>query len=123
MTTPQSLLYCDAAEVILERVKNLVAVTGTKPLTVEFKDGGTTPAVAECAAAMANLSQPLCDLRCRAAVTRHGTWPGSPRTIVILPIGLLLGRTDRGNPVVPEPLRVTIDRAAGRMGLDVPPER
>ena len=32
-----------------------MAVTGTEPLTVEFKEGGSTPAVAECAAAMANL--------------------------------------------------------------------
>lgn len=55
MTTWQSLLYCAAADVTLERVRNLVAVTGTEPLTVEFKEGGSTPAVAECAAAMANL--------------------------------------------------------------------
>ena len=55
MTTWQSLLYCAAADVTLERVRNLVAVTGTGPLTVEFKEGGSTPAVAECAVAMANL--------------------------------------------------------------------
>ena len=55
MTTWQSLLYCAAADVTLERIRNLVAVTGTEPLTVEFKEGGSTPAVAECAAAMANL--------------------------------------------------------------------
>ena len=55
MTTWQSLLYCAAADVTLERVRNLVAVTGTEPLTVEFKEGGSTPAVAVCAAAMANL--------------------------------------------------------------------
>ena len=55
MTTWQSLLYCAAADVTLERVRNLVAVTGTEPLTVDFKEGGSTPAVAECAAAMANL--------------------------------------------------------------------
>jgi hypothetical protein len=55
MTTWQSLLYCAAADVTLERIRNLVAVTGTEPLTVDFKEGGSTPAVAECAAAMANL--------------------------------------------------------------------
>jgi Schlafen, AlbA_2 len=54
MTTWQSLLYCAAADVTLERIKNLVAVTGTEPLTVDFKEA-STPAVAECAAAMANL--------------------------------------------------------------------
>jgi predicted HTH transcriptional regulator len=31
-----------------------VAVTGTEPLTVDFKEGGKTAAIAECAAAMAN---------------------------------------------------------------------
>ena len=55
MTTWQSLLYCAATDVTLERIRNLVAVTGTEPLTVEFKEGGSTAAVAECAAAMANL--------------------------------------------------------------------
>jgi hypothetical protein len=54
MTTWQSLLYCAAADVTLERIKNLIAVTGTEPLTVDFKEGGATPVVAECAAAMAN---------------------------------------------------------------------
>lgn len=54
MTTWQSLLYCAAADVTLDRVRNLAAVTGTEPLTVDFKQG-STPAVAECAAAMANL--------------------------------------------------------------------
>jgi schlafen family protein len=54
MTTWQSLLYCAAADVTLERIKNLVAVTGTEPLTVEFKEGGNTAAIAESAAAMAN---------------------------------------------------------------------
>jgi hypothetical protein len=54
MTTWQSLLYCAAADVTLERIKNLIAVTGTEPLTVDFKEGGSTPTVAECAAAMAN---------------------------------------------------------------------
>jgi Putative DNA-binding domain len=54
MTTWQSLLYCAAADVTLDRIKNLVAVTGTEPLTVEFKEGGKTAAIAECAAAMAN---------------------------------------------------------------------
>ena len=54
MTTWQSLLYCAAADVTLERIRNLVAVTGTEPLTVDFKEG-STPAIAECAAAMANL--------------------------------------------------------------------
>ena len=39
MTTWQSLLYCAAADVTLERIRNLVAVTGTEPLTVEFKEG------------------------------------------------------------------------------------
>jgi Schlafen, AlbA_2 len=55
MTTWQSLLYCSAADVTLDRIRNLAAVTGTEPLTVEFKEGGSTTAVAECAAAMANL--------------------------------------------------------------------
>jgi hypothetical protein len=54
MTTWQSLLYCAAAEVTLDRIKNLVAVTGTEPLTVDFKEGGKTATIAECAAAMAN---------------------------------------------------------------------
>ena len=52
MTRWQSLLYCAAADVTLERIRNLVAVTGTEPLTVDFKEG-STPAVAECAVAMA----------------------------------------------------------------------
>jgi hypothetical protein len=38
MTTRQSLLYCAAADVTLDRIKNLVAVTGTEPLTVDFKE-------------------------------------------------------------------------------------
>jgi hypothetical protein len=45
MTTWQSLLYCAVADVTLERIKNLVAVTGTEPLTVDFKEA-STPAVA-----------------------------------------------------------------------------
>jgi hypothetical protein len=40
MTTWQSLLYCAAADVTLDRIKDLVAVTGTEPLTVDFKEGG-----------------------------------------------------------------------------------
>jgi hypothetical protein len=40
MTTWQSLLYCTAADVTLDRIKHLVAVTGTEPLTVDFKEGG-----------------------------------------------------------------------------------
>jgi Putative DNA-binding domain len=55
MTTWQSLLYCPAADVTLDRIRNLIAVTGTEPLTVDFKQGGNTPAIAECAAAMANM--------------------------------------------------------------------
>jgi hypothetical protein len=54
MTSWQSLLYCAAADVTLERIKNLIAVTGTESLTVDFKEGGNTPTIAECAAAMAN---------------------------------------------------------------------
>jgi len=54
VTTWQSLLYCAAADVTLDRIKNLVAVTGTEPLTVDFKEGGSTATIAECAAAMAN---------------------------------------------------------------------
>ena len=54
MTMWQSLLYCAAADVTLDRIKNLVAVTGTEPLTVDFKEGGKTGTIAECAAAMAN---------------------------------------------------------------------
>ncbi|HEY6315853.1 MAG TPA: RNA-binding domain-containing protein [Streptosporangiaceae bacterium] len=54
MTTWQSLLYCAAADVTLDRIKNLVALTGTEPVTVDFKEGGRTGTIAECAAAMAN---------------------------------------------------------------------
>jgi len=36
MTTWQSLLYC-AGDVTLERIKNLVAVTGTEPIIVHSK--------------------------------------------------------------------------------------
>ena len=54
MTTWQSLLHCSAADVTLDRIKNLVAVTGTESLTVEFKEGGSTATIPECAAAMAN---------------------------------------------------------------------
>jgi predicted HTH transcriptional regulator len=54
MTTWQSLLYCAAADATFDRIKNLVAVTGTESLTVDFKEGGKTATIAECAAAMAN---------------------------------------------------------------------
>ena len=54
LTLWQSLLYCAAADVTLDRIKNLVALTGTEPLTVDFKEGGKTATIAECAAAMAN---------------------------------------------------------------------
>jgi hypothetical protein len=54
MTTWQSLLYCVGAEVTLDRIKNLVSITGTESLTVDFKEGGRTATIAECAAAMAN---------------------------------------------------------------------
>jgi hypothetical protein len=37
MTSWQSLLYCAAADVTLDRIENLVALTGTEPLTVDFK--------------------------------------------------------------------------------------
>ena len=47
MTTWQSLPYCAAADVTLERIRKLVAVRGTEPLTVDFKEGGSTAAVAE----------------------------------------------------------------------------
>jgi hypothetical protein len=53
MTTWQSLLYCARADVTIERIADLVAVTGTEPMTVDFKESAT-PRVAECAAAMAN---------------------------------------------------------------------
>jgi hypothetical protein len=54
MTAWQSLLYCAAADVALERIRNLMAVMGTEPLTVDFKED-SVPAVAECTAATANL--------------------------------------------------------------------
>jgi Schlafen, AlbA_2 len=54
MTSWQSLLYCAAADVTLGRIRNLVAVTGTESLTIEFKEGGSTAAIPACAAAMAN---------------------------------------------------------------------
>ncbi|HET9894587.1 MAG TPA: ATP-binding protein [Streptosporangiaceae bacterium] len=38
----------------LGRIENLLAVTGTESLTVEFKEGGGTATIPECAAAMAN---------------------------------------------------------------------
>ena len=47
MTTWQSSLYCAAADVTPERIRNLVAVTGTEPLTVDFKEGGSTAAAVE----------------------------------------------------------------------------
>ena len=53
MTTWQSLLYCAAADVT-QSGQEPGGPDGTEPLTVDFKEGGT-PAVAECAAAMANL--------------------------------------------------------------------
>ena len=54
MTTWQSLLYCSAADVTLERMKALIGITGTESLTVEFKRDGSTLRIAESAAAMAN---------------------------------------------------------------------
>ena len=54
VTSWQSLLYCAAADVTIDRIRDLVQVTGTESLTVEFKEGGQTSRVAECAAAMAN---------------------------------------------------------------------
>lgn len=54
MTTWLSLLYCSAADVTLDRIANLAALTGTEPLTVDFKEGARTGTIAECAAAMAN---------------------------------------------------------------------
>jgi hypothetical protein len=54
MTTWQSLLYCAAADVTLERIRGLIAATGTEPLTVEFKGDGNTPRTADCAVAIAN---------------------------------------------------------------------
>lgn len=54
MTSWQSLLYCVAADVTLDRIENLLAVTGTESLTVEFKEGGGTATIPECAAARAN---------------------------------------------------------------------
>jgi hypothetical protein len=53
MTTWQSLLYCAQADVTIERIRNLIAVTGTEPVTVDFKESAT-PRIADCAAAMAN---------------------------------------------------------------------
>ena len=54
MTSWHSLLYCAAADVTLDRINNLVALTGTESLTVDFKEGAQTATIAECAAAMAN---------------------------------------------------------------------
>lgn len=53
MTSWQSLLYCAQADVTLQRIRNLITVTGTEPVTVEFKENAT-PRIADCAAAMAN---------------------------------------------------------------------
>ena len=53
MTSWQSLLYCAQADVTLERIRSLVAVTGTESVTVEFKESAT-PRIADCAAAMSN---------------------------------------------------------------------
>jgi hypothetical protein len=53
VTTWQSLLYCAHADVTIERIRDLIAATGTEPLTVDFKQDAT-PRIAECAAAMAN---------------------------------------------------------------------
>jgi hypothetical protein len=48
MTSWQSLLYCAPADVTIDRIKNLIATTGTEPLTVHFKQS-STPKIAECA--------------------------------------------------------------------------
>lgn len=53
VTNWQSLLHCAHADLTLERIQNLVAVTETEPVTVDFKQG-PTPRIADCAAAMAN---------------------------------------------------------------------
>ena len=41
VTTWQSLLYCAHADVTIERIRDLIAVTGTEPLTVDFKQDAT----------------------------------------------------------------------------------
>src|SRR5215472_5214080 len=53
MTSWQSLLYCAQADVTIDRISSLIAVTGTESATVEFKESAT-PRIADCAAAMAN---------------------------------------------------------------------
>jgi hypothetical protein len=53
MASWQSLLYCTQADVTLDRIRSLIAVTGTEPVEVDFKQSAT-PRIAECAAAMAN---------------------------------------------------------------------
>jgi hypothetical protein len=53
VTTWHSLLACAQADVTIERIRSLTAVTGTEPLTVDFKEKAG-PRVAECVASMAN---------------------------------------------------------------------
>jgi hypothetical protein len=53
MTSWHSLLACAQADVTIERVASLAAITGTEPLTVDFKEKAS-PRLAECVAAMAN---------------------------------------------------------------------
>src|ERR1035437_6012422 len=54
MTTWQSLLYCATADVTIERIRGLIAVTGTESLTVDFKEAGNPPRIVDCAASLAN---------------------------------------------------------------------
>lgn len=53
MTSWHSLLACARADVTIERLASLAAMTGTEPLTVDFKEKAT-PRIAECVASMAN---------------------------------------------------------------------
>ena len=52
-TSWHSLLACAQADVTLDRIAALAEVTGTEPLTVDFKEK-MTPRIADCVAAMAN---------------------------------------------------------------------
>ena len=53
MASWQPLLACAQADVTIERISSLAAITGTEPLTVDFKEKAS-PRLAECVAAMAN---------------------------------------------------------------------
>jgi len=53
MTSWHSLLAYAQADVTIERITSLAAITGTEPLTVDFKEKAT-PRLAECVASLAN---------------------------------------------------------------------